>query len=77
MINEIDEQFKGYCFPVKDNDWHTPAVGLDGVEQAVRYANIQKHLFYEVRVVGEDDKTVLQAIDGKIVYPVPEVDKSA
>ena len=66
MINEMYEQFKGYCFPLKDNDWHTPAVDLDGVEQAVRYANIQKHLFYEVRVVGEE-------IGGKIIYPVPEV----
>jgi hypothetical protein len=73
MINEIDEQFKGYCFPWQDNPWHTPAVDLNGVEEAVKYVKLQKVLFHEVRIVGEDDKTVLQAIKGKIVYPISEV----
>jgi hypothetical protein len=73
MIDTIDEKFKGYCFPTENDPWHTPAVDLDGVEAAVIYANLQKGLFHEVRIVGEDEKIVLQTIKGKIIYPISEV----
>nr|NSL49622.1 hypothetical protein [Dendrosporobacter quercicolus DSM 1736] len=73
-MNTPNEQFKGYCFPVADGRWHTPAVNLNGCEEAVRYVKLQKILFHEVRIVGEDGKVVLQAIGGKIVFPAKEVD---
>jgi hypothetical protein len=73
MIDTIDEKFKGYCFQWEGNPWHTPAVDLNGVEEAVGYANLQKVLFHEVRIVGEDEKIVLQTIKGKIIYPISEV----
>lgn len=72
MINDVNESFKGYCFPKENDLWHTPAVNLNGAEEAVRYANLQKGLFHEVRIVGEDEKTVLQTIKGEIVYPILE-----
>ena len=59
--------FKGYCFMVDGT--HTPAVELKGVEEAFRYANLQKQLFYEVRIVDEDDYTVIHARKGKIIFP--------
>ena len=77
MIDTMDEKFKGYCFPKENDTWHTPAVNLNGVEEAVRYANLQKVLFHEVRIVGEDEKTVIQTIKGKIVYPISEVSADA
>lgn len=72
MLGETDELFQGYCFPYKDDSWHTPAVKLNGCKEAVQYANLQKVLFYEVRIVGEDEKVVLQTIERKIVFPVQE-----
>jgi len=63
--------FKGYCF--FEDGTYTPAVNLDNEEAAVRYVMLQKNIQYEVRVVDEHDFTVLQAINGKIVYPTKEM----
>lgn len=70
MIGGMHEQFKGYCF-LKDGTY-MPAVHLNGPEEAVRYAKLQKCLFHEVRIIGEDDKIVLQVVDGQVVFPKRE-----
>lgn len=59
--------FKGYCFMVDGT--HTPSIDLKDAEEAFRYVNLQKHLFYEVRVVDKDDFTVLHALKGEIIFP--------
>lgn len=68
----IQEEFKGYCFPNKNDPWHTPAIKLIGPEAAVTYANLQKKIFQEVLITDSGDLTVIHAIDGKIIFPVKE-----
>lgn len=72
MIGAQDEQFYGYCYPFKDSSWHTPPVQLNGCQEAVGYVQLQKNLFHQVLIVGEDEKVVLHAVAGNIVFPVPE-----
>lgn len=66
------ETLKGYCFPDKNSQWHTPAMNLNSTQEAVKYINLQKRIFSEVRIVDSDDYTVIHAIDGKIIFPIPE-----
>ena len=72
MSSASKEPFEGYCWPAAGDPWHTPVLPLYGVEEAVRYINLQKILFHEVRIVDKDENVVLQAINGKIVFPVKE-----
>lgn len=62
------EIFMGYCFLEKDG-LHTPPVYLDTPEEVWRYVNLQKGLFPEVRITDSGDFCVVQALDGKIVFP--------
>jgi hypothetical protein len=59
--------FKGYCF--FEDGSHTEAVHFDTAEQAVDYVYLQMGLQHEVRIVDEDDFTVIYAIKGEIVFP--------
>ncbi|MEC0169879.1 hypothetical protein [Paenibacillus graminis] len=64
------ERFYGYCYPEPDG-WHTPAVTLNGPEEAYRYTQLhgKTGMFREVRVTDGGDFTVVQMIDGKYTWP--------
>lgn len=67
---EGDLMFYGYCrIPAEAGGGWWPPVTLNSPEEAIRYANLQKGLFPEVRITDADDFIVIQAKDGKIVYP--------
>ncbi len=59
--------FQGYCF--FEDGSHTQAVTLQTAEEAITYVQLQMKFHREVRVVDDDDCTVLQAVNGSIVFP--------
>jgi hypothetical protein len=68
MQKETLDHFHGYCF-LKDGT-HTPPVNLYGTVAAIRYVRLQMGLQYRVIVVDESDSIVIEAIQGKLVFPV-------
>ena len=60
--------FNGYCFMEKDG-WHCPPVKLKDADEVYSYVNLQKVIFPEVRICDGGDFIVVQALDGKIVFP--------
>lgn len=63
----MSEVFYGYCF---DNEGkYTPAVTLKGAEQVYSYIMLHKGFYPELRITDSDDSLVVQAKNGRIVYP--------
>ncbi|WP_027416489.1 hypothetical protein [Aneurinibacillus terranovensis] len=60
--------FSGYCF-VEKNGWHCPPVRLNSAEEVWSYVQLQKRIFSEVRITDADDFIVVQALEGKVVFP--------
>ncbi len=64
----MDETFFGYCFLKVDGE-HCPKVTLNGPQEVWNYVQLQKKIFPEVRITDTGDACVVQAINGKIVFP--------
>lgn len=60
--------FNGYCFIEKDGE-HCPPVELKDANEVYSYVNLQKKIFPEVRITDSGDFCVVQALDGKVVFP--------
>ncbi|CVK21546.1 hypothetical protein [Sporomusa sphaeroides] len=60
--------FWGYRF--YQNGRYHKGVELKGVEAVYDFVKEHKDSFYEVRVVDRSDFTVLQTIEGQIVFPI-------
>lgn len=59
--------FKGYCF--NEDGTYTSPVEIDSPKQAVDYCVGLMEIAYEVRVIDEDDYIVVQAKQGKLIFP--------
>lgn len=66
----MGEIFQGYCFD-KDGFYPSP-VTLGGIQEAVRYFNLQRPLHPHVMITDSDDYCVMEAQNGRAVFPLPE-----
>lgn len=62
--------FKGYV--AMEDGFTTEPVHLEEAEDAVRYVHLQMKFQYRVFVTDETDSIVIEAIQGKLVFPTPE-----
>ena len=70
---EVDEMtFYGYCFD--ENGRYDKGVKLVGVHDVFAFLTEKMSSFKEVRIVDHSDYMVLQAINGKIVFPCGNCD---
>lgn len=58
----------GYCFIEKDGE-HCPSVTLESAEEVFAYVNLHKGFYPEMRITDEEDYTVVQTLDRKVVFP--------
>lgn len=63
--------FKGYCFNKEGQ--YTPAVNLENEKEAFEYVSLQKKLHHRVIAVDKEDSIVIEAKEGKIVFPIKEI----
>ena len=60
--------YYGYCYPSNDG-FYTPKVSLVNPQEVFHYVMLHKGMMHEIRITDDDDFTVVNAIDGQIIFP--------
>ena len=60
--------YYGYCYPTNDG-FYIPKDPLVNPEEVFNYVMLHKNWMYEIRITDDDDFTVVNAIDGQIIFP--------
>lgn len=64
----MSETFQGYRFLEKGGRYYAP-VRLEGAEQAFAFVKTFMEHYPELRMTDSSDTIVVQALDGKTVFP--------